>query len=178
MLNSRFSVRSAAPQVIVPQPVLSLVCVGAVVSPATWPESACRAGVVLFLLLPLICLRNLLLRLTTLWLTRLLRLQILSPFVLLLVLILQHLFLLVTAPVTVPTAPASVAAPVTVSAAPACLLPQPLFLLLYPPQLPLPFKCLHVPSIKTDFVPLPQYSSDPEIVEKKLRGYVKKINQM
>ena len=119
MLDSRFSVRSAAPQVIVPQPVLSLVCVGAVVSPATWPESACRAGVVLFLLLPLICLRNLLLRLTTLWLTRLVRLQILSPFVLLLVLILQHLFLLVTAPVTVPTAPASVAAPVTVSAAPA-----------------------------------------------------------
>ena len=46
MRDSCFSVRSAPPQVIVPQPVLSLVCVGAVVSPNTWPESACRAGVV------------------------------------------------------------------------------------------------------------------------------------
>ena len=48
------SVPSAASLAIVPQPVLSLACAGAVVSPAIWPENARRPGAPLFLFLVLV----------------------------------------------------------------------------------------------------------------------------
>ena len=81
----------------------------------------------------------------------------------------------VTAPVTAPSAPVCVAAPAPVPAAPASVDVAPSTVsavaapVLAAPQVPA------VPSTKTDLVPLPQFSGDPEIVEKKLRGYIKKL---
>ena len=109
MLDSRPSLRSVAPQVIAPQPVLAL---------SLELESAHRPGVllmlvlVLVLVLPLICPVNLLLHLTTLWLMHLLQFLILS------------LFFYASgsdpaAPVTAPIAFVYVAALVSVCAAPA-----------------------------------------------------------
>ena len=84
-------------------------------------------------------------------------------------------FVTVTAPVTVPTAPVSVAAPVPVFAAPASVDAAPTTVPAVAASAPAASQVPAVPSTNTDLVPLPQFSCDPEIVEKKLRGYVKKL---
>ena len=118
MLDSRPIVRCAAPQVIVPQPVLSLACGSDPAAPVS---------------------------------------------------------VTVTAPVTATTAPVSVAAPVPVPAAPASVDAAPTTVPAVAAPAPAASQVPAVPCTKTDFVPLPQFSGDPEIVEKKLRGYIKNL---
>ena len=81
----------------------------------------------------------------------------------------------VTSPVTAPTVPVFVTAPVPVPAAPASVDAAPTTVPAVAAPAPAAPQVPAVLCTKTDLVPLPQFSGDPEIGEKKLRGYVKKL---
>lgn len=158
MLGSCPSLRSVTPQVIAPQPILAL---------SLELESAHRSGVLLMLLLvlvlvlvlPLICPVNFLLHLTTLWLMHLLQFLILSLF-----------FYFCFCPCHCANCFCSCCCLISVCAAPASVNDAPTTV---PAVATVATVAPTVP--KMPAVLLPQFSSNPEIVEKKLRGYIKKL---